>query len=116
MRHITYVLGLALASGLLMGGQAVAQPVQWAGNGHWYELVATDEDPTWTDVVAAAEAMGGYLATSTTAEENAFIASLFPDPPSGVYLPAATQISSSAKAAAIPSCKSLNAVAHAAPS
>jgi hypothetical protein len=59
-----------------------AEPVQWAGNGHWYEAV----DPptgglTWADASLAAQArtwMGiiGHLATITSQEEQDFIATL----------------------------------------
>lgn len=59
----------------------VAAPVQWTvaqgGNGHWYQYVATP-DLNWDQAKAAAEAsswqgLQGYLATITSAEENAWI-------------------------------------------
>ena len=54
--------------------------VQWseaiAGNGHWYEVVSAPGGITWTDAKRAAEAKGGYLATITSAKENAFVYSL----------------------------------------
>lgn len=59
--------------------QSFAIPIQWSGNGHWYELVL---DPTgsttssWNSASAAAASQGGYLVTITSAEENAFVYSL----------------------------------------
>lgn len=65
-----------LAVGLLMSaGAASAAPVQWAGNGHWYEIVSAP-NMTWADASAAAQAAGGYLATLTSQEENDFVVSL----------------------------------------
>ena len=58
---------------------ALSAPVEWAvadgGNGHFYEFVAHDA-MGWADARAAALAVGGYLATVTSAEEMAFIAAL----------------------------------------
>jgi hypothetical protein len=54
---------------------ALAQ-VQWSGNGHYYRAVSTSEPLTWNQAHAAVQATGGYLATLTTAEENAFVFSL----------------------------------------
>ncbi|WP_226629758.1 FG-GAP-like repeat-containing protein [Alloyangia pacifica] len=60
-------------------------PVQWSvaegGNGHWYEFV---EGPlTWAEARAEAESrshlgLPGYLATITSAAENAFVLSMTP--------------------------------------
>ena len=63
--------------------------VQWTtasgGNGHYYELVLPadpSENYSWTQANAAASSMTdngsqGYLATVTSAAENAFLASQF---------------------------------------
>ena len=61
--------------------QAVAtQPIRWevaaGGNGHWYAFVS-DPGVTWTASEAAAEASGGYLATITSAAENAFVGAIW---------------------------------------
>ncbi len=60
-----------------------AGPVQWSesrgGNGHWYEVVSVPGGITWTDAKQAAQDKGGYLATITSAEENAFVYSLVDD-------------------------------------
>lgn len=63
-----------------MVGTSFAAPVQWTtgagGNGHWYDVVISNL--SWTDAKAAAESAGGYsyLATITSAQEQAFIESL----------------------------------------
>ena len=50
-------------------------PVQWrvedGGNGHWYAL--WNDNGTWLQAKAAAEARGGHLATVTSAQENSFL-------------------------------------------
>ncbi len=66
---------------VLCVGQVEAA-TQWAENGHYYELV--DEQVTWADAKAAAEAMtflgvGGHLVTVTTEAENDFAYSLLPE-------------------------------------
>src|SRR5262249_22549308 len=50
-------------------------PVQWStssgGNGHWYQLVTLNL--SWSDARVQAAAMGGYLATLTSATENNWV-------------------------------------------
>lgn len=58
-----------------------AAPIQYAGNGHWYEVILGNF--TWSQALANAAAKKysgehGYLATVTSAGENNFIASLAP--------------------------------------
>lgn len=65
-----------LATSALLASAAHAAPVQWAGNGHWYEAVSVPGGISWTQANAAAQAAGGYLATATSSAENAFIFSL----------------------------------------
>jgi hypothetical protein len=66
----------ASAALTLMSASAVAAPVQWAGNGHFYDFISA---PISFDAALAAAAasthMGqqGYLATVTSAAEQAFI-------------------------------------------
>jgi hypothetical protein len=59
-------------------GPAFAVPVQWTtgtgANNHFYEVVALTG--RWTSAKADAESKGGYLATITSAEENAFVYSI----------------------------------------
>jgi hypothetical protein len=69
----------AAAALALAAAPAAAAPVLWAGNNHYYEYVGTGV--TFEGALAAAEAAvftgyEGYLATITSAEENAFVASL----------------------------------------
>ena len=68
-----------LVLGLVVGftGSVWATPIEW--NGHWYEAVYANPVKTWTEASAAAQAAGGYLATSTSAEENSFLYSLVSD-------------------------------------
>ena len=51
-------------------------PVQWSadagGNDHYYEVVVAEQAVSWDDARADAEVRGGYLATVTSAAENAF--------------------------------------------
>lgn len=63
------VCGLIVLSSQL----GFAAPVQWAQNGHWYEVVVSPEWFYWNDANAAAVAKGGYLATITSNEENNFV-------------------------------------------
>jgi hypothetical protein len=51
-----------------------AGPIQWSGNGHFYEVVVSDADGSSRDAARnAASAMGGYLVTITSAGENDFV-------------------------------------------
>ncbi len=54
-----------------------ASMVQWkaadGGNDHWYEVRVFSASVTWHDAAAIAAASGGYLATLTSAQENAFV-------------------------------------------
>jgi hypothetical protein len=56
---------------------AKAQWVKWetsaGGNGHWYRPVPGFAGLTWTLADQLARAEGGYLATLTSPEENAFV-------------------------------------------
>ena len=46
-----------------------AARVQWAQNGHWYEVVVVAQPISWPAAQAAAVAKGGHLATLTSEEE-----------------------------------------------
>jgi hypothetical protein len=61
---------------LAANGAAVAVPIQWAGNGHWYEFIATPVTaPTAFTQAAGMTHLGlqGYLATVTSAAEDTFV-------------------------------------------
>jgi len=68
---------------LLLSTGANAAIVEWnaadGGNGNLYEAVPVGSDITWEDAQAAVQARGPgwHLATITSAEENAFVESLF---------------------------------------
>jgi hypothetical protein len=70
---IIIVLTLMLPTSL-----SFAVPVQWAGNGHWYEAVYVPGGISWTDAKNAASSVlaGGYLATISSEAENTFVFSL----------------------------------------
>ncbi len=59
-----------------------APPVRqyWAANGHYYEVILAQGGISWSDANAIALARGGYLASITSAEENAFVFGLASDP------------------------------------
>ena len=74
LRVLVLVLGV-LVPATFGHGQASA----WKhpdGTTHWYEVVAPRGGITWDEAHAAAASAGGYLATITSAEENAFVFSL----------------------------------------
>ncbi len=48
------------------------------GTGHWYNAVTVGSGISWYEAEAAASAMGGYLATLTSAAENQFVFDTFP--------------------------------------
>jgi expansin (peptidoglycan-binding protein) len=67
---------------LALARVSVASPVQWAGNGHYYEYI---DAPliSWTAANAAANGLtyaglSGHLATITSAEEDALVTGLTP--------------------------------------
>ena len=55
-------------------------PVSGGGNGHTYRVVAPGGLISWDSANARGVAAGGYLATITSAAENAFVFSLVDDP------------------------------------
>ena len=70
------LIQLGCAALLAAAGAAQAAPIQWSGNGHYYEYVSTPT--TWDGAVAAAAAkthlgMAGYLVTITSQQEMNFI-------------------------------------------
>ncbi len=75
LRGMTPAL-VALALSVLRAHTLEATPIQWSGNGHYYELVAPPE--TWGNAKSAAEGstyLGafGYLATITSSAENDWV-------------------------------------------
>jgi hypothetical protein len=77
VRHFVVILFAALASASLL----LAQPVLNPANGHYYEVI-DDSIISWTEANLTAatllfESSVGYLATITSAEEEAFLLSTF---------------------------------------
>ena len=79
-------LAAVCAASALLAGAAQGAPVQWnsgaGANGHWYDIVFSAL--TWGQAEAAAAGMtnlgqAGYLATVTSAEEQAFLNALNPN-------------------------------------
>ena len=50
-----------------------AAPIQWADNGHWYDVVWVDAGLTWQEARDLADLSGGHLVTLTSADENDFV-------------------------------------------
>ena len=80
------VVALLCSSLLCFACISSAAPIQWSiangGNGHYYDWVDLDDNGTWHDANTYAQSltfngMSGYLASITTAYEDAFIASNF---------------------------------------
>lgn len=79
MKKLTSLLCCAAAQ-IFASQAALAAPVQWAGNGHYYEVV-TLPGSSWVAARDQAATMSfngtqGHLATLTSAAENAFVTSL----------------------------------------
>lgn len=70
-----FLRGAVMLSSLVaMATQAAsAAPIAWPVNGHSYEAVIVPGGITWEAARDAALDKGGYLATLTSAEENAFV-------------------------------------------
>ena len=74
-----HAVAAAVVVATIQAAPARAEMVQWSsaagGNDHWYEVV---EAPgiSWTAAQAAAQAVGGYLASIESAEEDGFVQGL----------------------------------------
>ena len=80
LRMMQHFVAMILA--VSMAGTATAQPwVTWPGNGHQYAVISAPQGISWTDAAAGAQALGGTLATITSADENQFVFSLIDDAP-----------------------------------
>ena len=76
-------VSIVLIASALFAGVAGAQSshaVEWkvseGGNGHWYERVGQSRGIDWASAKMAAAAIGGHLATISSAAENAFVHSV----------------------------------------
>jgi len=80
MKRLLAGLAVVVLVGVSVG-QARAERVRWAINGHYYEAVSVGSGGiSWDDAKAAAEAVGGHLATITSSQENDFVLSLIGGP------------------------------------
>jgi hypothetical protein len=74
----TIVCALLIVIGASQSHSAEIQ--QWSvsqgGNGHYYRLVVATGAVTWDEARIAATNAGGYLATITSSEENAYVSNL----------------------------------------
>lgn len=62
--------------GVVGATQAMAAPVQWSGNGHYYEFIegpATFADATSAATASLHEGYSGYLVTINSAAEQGFV-------------------------------------------
>jgi hypothetical protein len=66
-RELACVVAAMAMAGGAMAQDAVQWRVQEGGNGHWYRVI--HQARLWSDAKLAAEGIGGYLATTTTAAE-----------------------------------------------
>lgn len=75
-------LTVATMLAVLGSSGAAAAPVQWGGNGHWYEYIPAT-NITWSGANSAALGLGAgwNLASITTAAENTFVISLITTTP-----------------------------------
>ena len=73
------ILSLCTGVALLLPNIVDAEIVTWEANGHSYELVVSSTSLNWSQANNLASEMGGYLATITSAEENAFLYSMVED-------------------------------------
>jgi hypothetical protein len=67
------LVSLALLNYRTTWSQLAQWPVAQGGNGHFYEVVSAPAGITWNNANWGATNRGGYLATITSAEENAFV-------------------------------------------
>ena len=78
MRNLTGKAVLCTA-GIFFSVSSLADATHCPETGHYYELVETFCNQPWVDAQAAAEASGGYLATVTSADEQACLGGLYND-------------------------------------
>jgi PKD repeat protein len=72
------IVGLIISLTSVLVNCAAAAPVQYSGNGHYYEAIYVPSDISWENAKTAAELLSysgvnGHLATITSLDENEFI-------------------------------------------
>jgi hypothetical protein len=73
---LAVVVSVGVVSGVVNAQDAVQWRVEDGGNGHWYGVGLRESVISWTDARAAAELLGGHLATVTTEPESTFVFSV----------------------------------------
>jgi hypothetical protein len=73
-------LAAALLAACVLASTAAAERVTWPTNGHAYQVVSVPAGISWSDARAAAQAVGGHLATLGSSAENAFVFGLVDKP------------------------------------
>jgi hypothetical protein len=71
--HLMKSLGVTVLALILTDGIAGAAPVQWSGNGHYYEAIYVPAGISWRAAYDSCQAHSGYLATLTSSAEHAFV-------------------------------------------
>jgi hypothetical protein len=79
-----FAVGVALRATISCSAQWTEWPVSAGGNGHLYLPVRSETFISWSEAEQLARNAGGYLATITSADENAFVFGLVDSPE---YLP-----------------------------
>lgn len=79
-------VGLAVLATQAAAAETLAKPVRWSGNGHLYEVRVDSNGVGWVQAHLRARALGcgWYLATITSAAENAFVGGLLAKRP-GIF-------------------------------
>jgi hypothetical protein len=75
-----------VASSFGMSGAAQAQPVQYAGNCNWYQVVVVNDNISWTAARSAATLAGGHLVTLTNRDEDSFVRALTISTPGALFV------------------------------
>ena len=88
MKRMQSLMAGVLGAGFVTCGAVAQQAVQWrgedGGNGHWYRLNAESE--YWDSASSIAGALGGHLATITSASELEFCRNILATAPEHVWL------------------------------
>ena len=71
-------LSILFATFLIIG-TANAAPIQWADNGHWYDVEWVETGLSWEDARDIADQGGGHLVTLNSLDENLFVWDLLND-------------------------------------
>lgn len=79
-------LNVTLLALCAYAGPAGATPVQWSGNGHYYEAMYVPSGIDWRAAYDSCQARSGYLATLTSTEEHAFVYGLVSSRPELWYI------------------------------